>query len=581
MDNNSEILKHNEINKTQEENENENKTNRYITIDDMNYSQKKVRITSPRSIKVMKRLGINNDDLEYLTFKEYLEKNPELIGEKLEMKKLRYDYIQLIRKDLIDQVREARKKMIEEGEEKTKRSVSSKYRKSMGLDNININTGKFTEKDLKAFKRMRNINKTNLFNRLEIELNKELKKLINEEQNQIDKEKKYKLEKQLERRLKLQNIKKMVEEEEKTRLEKEIDKMKRKEEVKRIEKLIEEEKIEQEMLKEYYKKELNAKLQSKRKEEQYKNNLEKLREYKHKEIAEKNNQRQIRITKNLLEIEKQKKKKRLNSELNFKKRMQIVEENKKKIEEDNELNNRLLLYKQQSQKIKLEKEEARRKKEMKIYQKKVISQISKNNTEDWLSLLKQKNLNSAQVMDLLNNMVFLNDKEKRAKETLIKNEILMNKRKENIMNNIHDKEINIKRTQSDKDYINLLEKEKKIKNLLDKENRVKLIRQYSVNKREQLMEDLQEKDKKVEKFNQNKTDLIHLKRLKYDKITKEKELDNEKFEKIMNKKSLDNKSLQSFVEMFPKNQKMYRIINEFNMHLGKKDNYRYTYNYQN
>ena len=46
-------------------------------------------------------------------------------------------------------------------------------------------------------------------------------------------------------------------------------------------------------------------------------------------------------------------------------------------------------------------------------------------------------------MELLNNTTFLNEREKKLKEILIKNEILKNKRKENIMNQIHEKERNI------------------------------------------------------------------------------------------------------------------------------------------
>ena len=47
-----------------------------------------MRINSPRSIKAMNSLGINNHDLEFLTFKEYLEKNPQLVGESKRLQKL-------------------------------------------------------------------------------------------------------------------------------------------------------------------------------------------------------------------------------------------------------------------------------------------------------------------------------------------------------------------------------------------------------------------------------------------------------------------------------------------------------------
>lgn len=574
----SEILEHSHLNKNNKSHDNF-KFKENISIEDINYTTKKVRITSPRSLKAMKKLGINNKDLEYLTFKEFKNKNPEILAETKRIQKFKYDYCEEIRKRLIDQIRETKQKIIEEGEQKTKRSTSSKYRKSMALDNMLINSNKFTEKDLKSFKRMRNINKTNLFNRLEIELNKELKNLINQEQIQKENAKTYKNSRRLERKLKKENEQKIKKEEEKIRKDKEIDKMKRKEEEQRIMQLIQEEIDEEERKKEYQREESKHKKQELKKRAEFQKNLQKLRDFKHKSVVEKNQQKQLRVLKNLMIEAEKRREKRLESEHDYKERIKIVNDNKKKIKEYNELKNKLLLIRQKSQQEKRAKEEERRNKEMKIYQKKVISQLSKNN-DDIQMLIRQKNLSEIEIMELLNKTPFFNEKEKKQKETLLKNEILMNKRKEDIMNKIFKKERSIDQAQYEKDYANLIERERKIQNVLNRENRVKLIGQYLENKREELRELLEEKDKRVEKFNKNKTNMLHLKRLKYDKIMKEKNLDNDKIEKIMNKKSLDKKSLNSFIEMFPDNDKMYRIVNEFNAHIRNKNNYRYTFDGQ-
>ena len=574
----SEILEHSHLNKNNKSHDNF-KFKENISIEDINYTTKKVRITSPRSLKAMKKLGINNKDLEYLTFKEFKNKNPEILAETKRIQKFKYDYCEEIRKRLIDQIRETKQKIIEEGEQKTKRSTSSKYRKSMALDNMLINSNKFTEKDLKSFKRMRNINKTNLFNRLEIELNKELKNLINQEQIQKENAKTYKNSRRLERKLKKENEQKIKKEEEKIRKDKEIDKMKRKEEEQRIMQLIQEEIDEEERKKEYQREESKHKKQELEKRAEFQKNLQKLRDFKHKSVVEKNQQKQLRVLKNLMIEAEKRREKRLESEHDYKERIKIVNDNKDKIKEHNELKNKLLLIRQKSQQEKRAKEEERRNKEMKIYQKKVISQLSKNN-DDIQMLIRQKNLSEMEIMELLSKTPFFNEKEKKQKETLLKNEILMNKRKEDIMNKIFKKERSIDQAQYEKDYANLIERERKIQNVLNRENRVKLIGQYLENKREELRELLEEKDKRVEKFNKNKTNMLHLKRLKYDKIMKEKNLDNDKIEKIMNKKSLDKKSLNSFIEMFPDNNKMYRIVNEFNAHIRNKNNYRYTFDGQ-
>ena len=547
----------------------------YISIDDIDYTTKKVRITSPHSIKAMNNLGIINEDLEYLTFEEYLSKNPELVGEEKKIQKFRYNHVDKIRKDLIEKVREQRMKIIEEEEEKKrKRSSSSKYRTNIVLDNIN--SKKFSEKDIKSFKRMRNINKTNLYNRLEMELKKELKSLINNEQTRRDNEKKMKYYDLLEKRLKYENKKRITDEEEKIQLEKEKDKRERKEEEERIQGLQDEEKYEQEQKIKYQKKQLKYFKKKKKEKEAFKNKLIELRNLEHEAIKEKNEQKQIRILKNLNKLTKERKRKRLNSEKNYRNKVKIVEENKKRIEEDIELKNQILIFKHRSQQLKLNKEEERRNREKKLYDDKIIKQLSQNKNDDWQMKLTQGTMDEMQIMELLNNTTFLNEREKKLKEILIKNEILKNKRKENIMNQIHEKERNIDITQSKKDYQNLIDKERRIIKKIDQDSRIKLITQYLLNKREDLREKLEKRNKKVEKFMGNKTNLIHRKREMFDKIMKESDLDNEQYEKILSKKSFDRKSFKSLGKIFPENEKMDDLINAINLHLEKKNNNRYN-----
>ena len=555
----------------------ESKAKEYISIEDINEFTKKVRITSPRSIKAMNNLGINNQDLEYLTYQEYLNKNLELIGESNRMKKVIYEHIENIRKGLISQVRAAREKIIMEDKQTRKRSLSSKNRKTMDLSNKSktVNSLKFSEKDLKAFKRMKNINKTNLFNRMELELKKELKNIINNEQEEKQNELKKRNARKLEKRIRIESKKRMTEEEEKEKLAKEIDKKQRKEEEKRIENLIKEE--EDEIIRKHHIQlaEEDQKEYGKKKQEMYKQKLHKLRFLEHQAILEKNQQKQTKVNRNLIKLMKERKRKRLNSEINFKNRMRKVEENKRKLEEDIELNNQLLLYKQKAQQQKREKEEARKNKEFKLYQKRLISQ---GMNEDWQTLLKTKTLNNDQIWEIFNKTHFFNEKEKKQKETLMKNEILINKRKENIMNKINEKGRNIERSQNEKDYYNLVKSEQNILKKLDKDNKVKLYTQYLINKREDLREDLNERDKRIENFMKNKVNVIHKKKDIYEKITKEKDLDNEKFERIMNKKSFDKKSFNYFRQIFPENEKVDEIINEINLHLEKNGNSRYINN---
>ena len=146
------------------------------------------------------------------------------------------------------------------------------------------------------------------------------------------------------------------------------------------------------------------------------------------------------------------------------------------------------------------------------------------------------------------------------------------------MNKINEREKNLERTQYEKDYNNLIEKEKQIIKKLDKENKIKLMKQYLVNKRENLRGQQQERDKKVNKFMRNKTGILHMKRSIYEEIMKENAQEGDKIQKILDRKSLDKKSLNSFKKIFPENDKIDEIINEINVLNKKKRNTRYKIN---
>ena len=553
------------------------KSSNKISIEDIDFFSKKVKITSPRSIKAMNNLGINNQDLEFLTFKEYLEKNPRLIAENKRIQKIEYNHIQAIRKELINQVIEARKLIISEGNHNKKRTVSSRFRKSLAIEN-NINlyhSNDLTEKDLKAINRMKNINKTTLSNRLELELKKELKSLINNEMEQKANEKKLMFSQKVERKRKLENLKKMTDEEEKERMAKVLDKQQRKDEEKRIQDLIDEELAEIKLKKLKQKEEIKHKKNNALKREEYKKKLTQLRDLEHKAVVEKSEKKQRKVRDNIIRLMANKRKKRLNSEINFKNKMKIVEDNKKKLEEEFELNNQILLYRQKVQQQRKERDEEKKNKELKLYQKRIISQGKNNDIE---LLFNRKNLDENQMMEFLNNMEFFNERERKQKETLIKNEILLNKRKENIMNKIKERGRNIERTQYEKDYNYLIDKEKKLIKKLDQRNKVRLMEQYLINKRENLRKEQYKRDKKINRFMRNKTGILHKKKLIYDEMMKENEQENDRIEKILYRKSYDTKSLNSFKDIFPENEKIDEIINEINVHNEKKKNSRYRIN---
>ena len=69
--------------------EKKNNKNNKISIEDINGKKiKKVKITSQRTKAAMIKLGYIDEDLNYLTFKEFIENNPNLRGLNKEIKKI-------------------------------------------------------------------------------------------------------------------------------------------------------------------------------------------------------------------------------------------------------------------------------------------------------------------------------------------------------------------------------------------------------------------------------------------------------------------------------------------------------------
>ena len=175
----------------------------------------------------------------------------------------------------------------------------------------------------------------------------------------------------------------------------------------------------------------------------------------------------------------------------------------------------------------------------------------------------------------------LNEREQKQRVTLFKNELILNQRKEEIMNKINEKEKNLQKAKEERKRLNLLEQEEKFQKKLIKEDRVKQISQLLENRREKIRRDLNEKDKRVEQFMQNKIKMVRKKRDMFDEINEEKHLNNEEFEKMLSKKNIDRNILNSIKEMFPYNKQIDDIIDEFNVHLDKNEkNKMNNFNYE-
>ena len=155
-------------------------------------------------------------------------------------------------------------------------------------------------------------------------------------------------------------------------------------------------------------------------------------------------------------------------------------------------------------------------------------------------------------------------KEQKIRDTLSKNELILNERKNKIINDIKQREFNTQKAWRKRMASAQRAQEEHMEKKLEKEFRVKEIAQQKENKINDTRLKLQDKDKKVESFMKQKYILNEQKKNFSDQINKQKQLYSEKFENLFNKKTIDEQTLNMIKEMFPYNNQISEVIKEFN-----------------
>ena len=513
-----------------------------VSINDINEYSKNIRINSPRSKIAMNKLGITNEELEFMTFKEYLQKNPQLIGQSKELRKIKYEYTEKLRKKKINQIKIVRNELTDkELATFQRRCLSSKHRtKNIEFESPkkkNSFTSNFTDKENKLFNRMRNINKTELFNRMQLELKKEFVKIIEDQKTKEEKKIQKALEQSLKKKEEENKRKRLIMEEEKIEQEKEKDKYERKQEELRIKNEIELENKHKKKLKL-----IDKNMKIRRDEdimvrEEFLKNIYSEREMNRILLSQKINNLHEKLDTFLKNYKKGKDILNLKKKNKIQKKRNKVDYNLQRIEYEFEL--RRIMYEEKEQ--------------LKLKEKQQFEKYIK----------EQEKLNNKSSQDVIDK------KEQKRRQTLLNNEKILNKKKEETMNKIENKNKNIQRIHEIRKSELLLKQQKQFEKQLEKEYRVKKIAQLLENRREDIREQLNEKDKKVEEFMKKKRSFIQQKIMKSNEINKEKEKDNEEFEKILSKKNMNKENLNCLKNIIPENKKIDEIICEFNVLLDK------------
>ena len=84
-----------------------------ISLENCDFNKKRIRITSPFSLMACELIGINQDDLIFISKEEYVRKNQDCQNLKKELQEERYNHFDSRRRQLIEDAKKKRKEIIE------------------------------------------------------------------------------------------------------------------------------------------------------------------------------------------------------------------------------------------------------------------------------------------------------------------------------------------------------------------------------------------------------------------------------------------------------------------------------------
>ena len=157
-----------------------------ISLLNCDFSQKKIRLTSPLSIMAVNLVGATLEDLRFISLEEYLKKNYDFQNLEKELQYERYAHYEENRKKLIKEAKQKREELINKKENESNSNNNSNQISTILLSpkyNVNLSYNISNEKEMK-----KNFSDGNLpqSQSTAIKLEKEkLHKLLEKEENNV------------------------------------------------------------------------------------------------------------------------------------------------------------------------------------------------------------------------------------------------------------------------------------------------------------------------------------------------------------------------------------------------------------
>ena len=208
-------------------------------------SNRYIRISTPCSVLALKRTGISQEELYFVPFIEFIQKNPEMRKLSPEIQESRYMFFEGHRKEKIQEIKKVRNQIKNDNNSITRNNSFLNKSANLTFDHNKLFSTSVNN-DIKQLEQMKAKNELELLNMLQNEVNKELLLKEAERKIQRQKEKFLQYQKELQQRAEEENRKKEKVEQERLKKQQEEEELAQKLEKERQREMIEKFKKERE-----------------------------------------------------------------------------------------------------------------------------------------------------------------------------------------------------------------------------------------------------------------------------------------------------------------------------------------------
>ena len=120
-----------------------------ISLENCDFNKKKMRITSPYSLMACELIGIDQEDLLFLSKDEYLKRSMDCQNLKKELQEERYNHYNSRRRKLIDDAKKKREELIEESNNNKNRTIYNSHNNKNNFNAYSTQNKTFYDRNMR------------------------------------------------------------------------------------------------------------------------------------------------------------------------------------------------------------------------------------------------------------------------------------------------------------------------------------------------------------------------------------------------------------------------------------------------